>query len=417
MSKSPTFQELLADFSDRTFVGRHSYVGLFHHALLSPRPLFLILNIYGRAGIGKSTLLGELECVARDYKAVTATTNASQTSIHQVVGHLISQFLEHQMVAAQAPRDDDLQKLSHYFATNLDRLAVQRRVALFFDDYDQTASVVDQWLRDLLLGEFSVFSSQVLFVIASRQPLGRPWTAFRHALHQSELSAFNKEETQAYLRQANIVNPQTVAQMWQLSQGVPRVLARLVSQQAQLGDSSLLWQRGRSHFDAKEYPLALADFSQAIELQPDNDYLYHWRGRTYWETQDHSSALADFTTAIQLQPQRVPYYHWRGLAYRKTQDYLSALADFSQAIQLQPQDGNNYWARGYTYQEAHNYRAAVVDFTKAIELQPENINFYYWRGRSYLGMKDTMQAWADFVRIKDILRQKKQPALHTNGSS
>ena len=417
MSKIPTFQELLTDFSGRTFIGRHTYLALFHHVFVAPNPPFLILNIYGQAGMGKTAFLRELDHIARDYGVLTAVTDSNQTSIPQVIHHLLSQLANHQTLTADMPHSEDAQKLSQNFVAELDRLAEQRRLVLCFDDYDQTAGVLDSWLRDLLTGEFGSFSGQVLFVITSRQSLGMPWMAFRRALHQIELQAFSEQETRAYLHQANIVDPKTVAQLWQRSQGVPNILATLVAQHDQLADSSILWQRGRAHFKARAYPLALVEFNRAIELQPNNDYLYHWRGRTYWETQDHPSALADFTKAIELQPYRVAYYHWRGLAYRKSQDYLSAVADFSQAIQLQPHNGDNYWARGYTYQEAHDYQAAVADFTKAIELQPENINFYYWRGRSYLEMKDTAHAWADFVHIKDILRQKKHTTIHTNGSS
>jgi tetratricopeptide (TPR) repeat protein len=348
---------------------------------------------------------------------LSAVTNANQTSIPQAIGHLTNQFARHQDIVAKIPHTDNIQELSQFFVANLNRLADKHRLVLCFDDYDQTAGILDRWLRALLVGEFGTFSSQILFVIASRQPLGMLWMAFHHALHQIELEAFSEPEARAYLRQANISDPRIVAQILQRSQGVPSVLAMLVAQHDLLTDSTILWQRGRTHFKAKAYVHALAEFNRAIELQPDNDYLYHWRGRTHWETDDQSMALADFTKAIELQPESVTYYHWRGLVHRKARDYFAAVADFSRAIQLQPHDGNNYWARGYTYQEAHDYRAAVTDFTKAIELQPDNINFYYWRGRSYLQMKDTTQAWADFVHIKDILRQKKHTTVHTNGTS
>jgi tetratricopeptide (TPR) repeat protein len=288
---------------------------------------------------------------------------------------------------------------------------------LCFDDYDDTAVFLDEWLRQLLLGDVGTFSSQILIVIAIRQPLTKPWLAFQRALHQMELEAFSDNEARAYLRQAHIHDPQTIEQLLRQSQKVPRALAELVTQYNDLDDSASLWQRGCGHFEAKAFISALTDFERAIYLQPENDYLYHWRGRTHWETDNQSAALADFSKAIDLEPRRVTYYHWRGLAHRKAQDYQSALADFSEAIQLQPANGNNYWARGYTHREAQNYQAAVHDFSKAIELQPDNINFYYWRGRSYLEMNDTAHAWADFVHIKNILRQKQQPAHYTNGSS
>lgn len=417
MSKTPTFQELLADFSDRTFIGRHTYLALFQHTFVAPYPPFLILNIYGQAGMGKTMLLHELEHIAHGHEVLTAVTNANQTSVPHVIHRIVEQLPNFQQLFPNVLQSDNNQQLIRNFVTDLDQLARQQRLVLCFDDYEQTAEMLDAWLRALLIGKFGTFSSQILFVIVSRHPLGQPWLAFRRALHQIELEAFSEHEARAYLHQAHITEPKVVSQMIQRSQKVPRTLATLVAQHHQLSDSAVLWQRARGHFEAKSFPHALAEFSQAIEIQPANDYLYHWRGRTYWEAENHSLALADFSRAIELQPSRVDYYHWRGLAYRKAHDYPAALADFSQAIALQPANGNNYWARGYTHREAQDYQAAVHDFSKAIELQPDNINFYYWRGRSYLEMKDTASAWADFVRIKDVLRQKQNAPVYKNGRS
>ena len=417
MSKTPTFQELLADFSDRTFIGRHTYLALFHHTFVASRPPFLILNLYGQAGMGKTMLLHELGHIAHGYDVLTAVTTTGQASVPEVIHRIVQQFANYQQLFPNVLQSDNNQQLVHNFVTDLDQLASQQRLVLCFDGYEQTAEVLDVWLRAMLVGKFGTFSSQILFVITSREPLEQSWLAFRRALHQIELEAFSEHEARAYLHQAHITDPKTVSQMIQRSQGVPRSLATLAGQHEQLADSSVLWQRGRGHFEARSFPHALNEFNRAIELQPKNDYLYHWRGRTHWETENHSSALADFSKAIELQPNRVSYYHWRGLAYRKAHDYSAALEDFSRAIALQPQNGNNYWARGYTHREAHDYQAAVHDFSKAIELQPDNINFYYWRGRAYLEMRDTANAWADFVRIKDVLRQKQQTPVYKNGHS
>ncbi len=415
MSKIPTFQELLANFSDRTFIGRHTYLALFHHTFVAPHPPFLILNIYGDAGMGKTMLLHELAHLAVGYGGQTAVTHADQTTIPQLIRHIVEQFDNHDQLFPNVHQNSDDSQLASHFVTDLDQFAQQQRPVLCFDNYDGASPAVDIWLRELLVGKFGTFSSQVLFVIASREPLDTPWLVFRRALHQIELTAFNDMEARAFLHQASVTDPKTMAQMLQRAQGVPGSLAALVAQREQLADSALLWQRGRGHFEAKSFPHALDEFNRAIELQPENDHLYHWRGRTYWETDDHPSALADFSKAIELQPDHVTYYHWRGAAYRKAHDYAAALADFSRAIALQPSDGNNYWARGYTYREAHNFQAAVHDFSKAIELQPDNINFYYWRARSYLEMKDMAKALADFMHIKDVLHQKQHETIHKNG--
>ncbi|MDW8328223.1 MAG: tetratricopeptide repeat protein, partial [Anaerolineales bacterium] len=84
---------------------------------------------------------------------------------------------------------------------------------------------------------------------------------------------------------------------------------------------------GRAYYRLKDYPAALADFSRAVELQPDNGYNYQWRGSTHYELKDYAAALADFSRAIELQPDNGYNYRWRGLTHYELKDYAAALAD------------------------------------------------------------------------------------------
>ncbi|MGH8338072.1 MAG: hypothetical protein ACRETL_14890, partial [Gammaproteobacteria bacterium] len=56
---------------------------------------------------------------------------------------------------------------------------------------------------------------------------------------------------------------------------------------------------------------------------------------------DYAGAIADFTLAIQSDPEFVSAYIDRGYAKDKTGDYGGAIADFTQAIGLQPDDVSN----------------------------------------------------------------------------
>jgi tetratricopeptide (TPR) repeat protein len=50
------------------------------------------------------------------------------------------------------------------------------------------------------------------------------------------------------------------------------------------------------------YPEALADFTQAIKLDPLNAWSYNNRAWTYFNSADYKSALVDFNKAVQLDP-------------------------------------------------------------------------------------------------------------------
>lgn len=99
----------------------------------------------------------------------------------------------------------------------------------------------------------------------------------------------------------------------------------------------------------KEYPAAVADFTRAIELQPEAGYIYYWRGRTYWEMKEYPAAVADLSKAIELQPEDAYNYAWRGRIYLTLNDITRAQSDFAQVETLLGEAGRPayYVAAGY----------------------------------------------------------------------
>ena len=86
----------------------------------------------------------------------------------------------------------------------------------------------------------------------------------------------------------------------------------------------------------KYYPAALADFNQAIALDPNLARAYLNRGIIYGTLKDYSAALADYTQAIALNPNYAKAYYGRGITNRNLKDYPAALADFNKSIVLDP---------------------------------------------------------------------------------
>jgi Flp pilus assembly protein TadD len=61
---------------------------------------------------------------------------------------------------------------------------------------------------------------------------------------------------------------------------------------------------------------------------------YCRRGTAYEKKGDYGGAIADFTEAIRLDPKDAWAYHGRGLAYEKKGDKAKADEDFAQAKKL-----------------------------------------------------------------------------------
>lgn len=94
------------------------------------------------------------------------------------------------------------------------------------------------------------------------------------------------------------------------------------------------------------------------------------RGRLYGRTRNRDLALADYTQAIALEPDNPSAYKVRGGAYAGAQDFEGALADYGEAIRLDAQDADAYRARGDVRVRQRQYDEALADYAAAIRLKP-----------------------------------------------
>src|SRR5262245_3810841 len=107
------------------------------------------------------------------------------------------------------------------------------------------------------------------------------------------------------------------------------------------------------------------------------------RGVAALTSSAYDQAIADFTQAITLNPQRVEAYHNRGEAYRRKGDYDRALADYSQALTVNPAYAPAYYNRGIVYSNKGDYERALADYTQALTLNPQFTVAYIHRGIAY----------------------------------
>ena len=93
--------------------------------------------------------------------------------------------------------------------------------------------------------------------------------------------------------------------------------------------------RGIVSYHQKEYDAAVADFTEAIRLNPAEAAYYNSRGLCWNHKQEWDQAIADFNAAIRLGP-TCRMFNNRGQAWIGKKDYPRALADFDEAIRLVP---------------------------------------------------------------------------------
>lgn len=79
---------------------------------------------------------------------------------------------------------------------------------------------------------------------------------------------------------------------------------------------------------------AISDFNKALQLVPNNAYIYYDRALMYAANGDTGKAIEDYTHALKIEPHMAEAYYNRGLLYYNLGDKTSASRDLSKAGEL-----------------------------------------------------------------------------------
>ncbi len=130
---------------------------------------------------------------------------------------------------------------------------------------------------------------------------------------------------------------------------------------------------------------------------------YYNRGVMYAKNGDYDHAIADYTEAIRLDPKYADAYGNRGNAYRDKHDLERAIAEYDAALQIRP-GAIDYFNRGNAYYVKQDYERAIADYTQAILLDPTFARAYNNRGLAKRAKGDSAGGDADILMAKERAR-------------
>lgn len=90
--------------------------------------------------------------------------------------------------------------------------------------------------------------------------------------------------------------------------------------------------------DQKDENAELADYDEALRINPNNAVALNNRGATYTSKGEYDRAIQDLDLAIKLKPDYARAFRNRGDAYRGKGDREHAIADYKHALSLNPDD-------------------------------------------------------------------------------
>jgi Tfp pilus assembly protein PilF len=117
---------------------------------------------------------------------------------------------------------------------------------------------------------------------------------------------------------------------------------------------------------------ALAEFNEALDLDPHNAKAFYQRGLLYQAEKQHELAVADFTSANGLTPQQADPLLGRATSYLALGKAKEATVDLDEAVQAWPQNGQLWVTRGTAYERLGDKDKAADSYSRALLLRPKD---------------------------------------------
>lgn len=167
-------------------------------------------------------------------------------------------------------------------------------------------------------------------------------------------------------------------------------------------DANAYNNRGFEKYRLGNIEGAITDYDEAIRLDPENANLYINRGDAKQEIGDLVGAIADYNEAIRLKPEYYNAYHGRGIVKGQVGDFEGAIADFDEVIRLYTENVVAYSDRGLAKYNLGDLEGAIADYDEALRLDPEYVDAYMYRGGAKYDLGDFEGAISDWHEVERL---------------
>jgi tetratricopeptide (TPR) repeat protein len=161
-------------------------------------------------------------------------------------------------------------------------------------------------------------------------------------------------------------------------------------------DGESFVQRGETYRLMGRHEQALRDFDRAIALSRTEGAVLCGRGRVLSALNRYSEAIADFERALGLKPRDVEILSSLGVAYFNSGLSNDAMRNFDEVLAQDPEDKKTLLLRGIVHHDLKHYEKALIDFTQAAELDPRNTYASALRGEANFSLGRFEEALRDY---------------------
>jgi len=162
----------------------------------------------------------------------------------------------------------------------------------------------------------------------------------------------------------------------------------------------------------EEFGRALTAANVAVKKIPSKDkeykaFAYGTRAQVYLNLEDTIQALKDYSQAINIVPDDDRFYNQRAQVYYEQGKYDLAEKDYLKMISLKEGDVMGYMGIGRNANAQKRYEDAIKQFDYVVKLEPNYSSAYSFRAESYIGLKKYNEAIDDVISALGIDRDRK----------
>lgn len=162
----------------------------------------------------------------------------------------------------------------------------------------------------------------------------------------------------------------------------------------------------------EEFGRALTAANVAVKKIPSKDkeykaFAYGTRAQVYLNLEDTIQALKDYSQAINIVPDDDRFYNQKAQVYYEQGKYDLADKDYLKMISLKEGDVMGYMGIGRNANAQKRYEDAIKQFDYVVKLEPNYSSAYSFRAESYIGLKKYNEAIDDVISALGIDRDRK----------
>lgn len=162
----------------------------------------------------------------------------------------------------------------------------------------------------------------------------------------------------------------------------------------------------------EEFGRALTAANIAVKKIPSKDkeykaFAYGTRAKVYLNLEDTIQALKDYSQAINVMPDDDRLYNQRAQVYYEQEKYDLADKDYQKMISLKAGDVMGYMGIGRNANAQKRYGDAIRQFDYVVKLDQNYSSAYSFRAESYIGLKKYNEAIDDVITALGIDKDRK----------